>query len=754
MFDVRPTKKSGVLDWDRVEAVRRNSGYVASADAFRGEVPEKKSIIDEGISIGTREYAENFFQKNDGEEFFFPPQGDAEWHRPLPPDPQMKIGLTVDIEKGGPRGAWTMKRVGVGLLLLTLAVAGKEMLVMKGRVLGESETGYRNLSSAVASLEKGDIPASGQNFEAAYQSFSSAWEHLGIWQLGAVDALRFIPPLSSAASGKNVIEAGRHISRAGHLLNNTFLSLSGLSNPLLKKDFSFIDLLETGGQPIAQALPELEAAENALGKVSLDDIPAEKRETFDRARKALPVVIGAAKSFLAKQVLLEEMLGGNGPRKYLFLFQNNHEMRPTGGFIGSYGILEMKDGKIRKFFVDGIFNPDGQLKEKIVPPVPLQKVSAAWSLHDSNWSPDFPSAAEKAIYFYEKTGGATVDGVIALTPDIIRDLVGIFGPIEMKEYGVTLDRDNFIEAVQEEVEAKYDRELNQPKKILSDLAPILMERVFSTRDPKKLFMILEVLTDHLNQRNILLYSREKDAEESIESLGWSGRVEEAPLDYLSVINANINGYKTDAVVKESISHVADIHDDGSVTDTVRITRRHLGGESAYDWWNKVNADYMRVYVPEGSELLSVRGQTREVVSPPVDYRALGFSVDPGVAEEEKSVVIDEKSGTRIGREFGKTSFGNWVYVSPGESVMIEYRYRLPFRITEADYASYSILFQKQSGSRGSEVKSVIDAPKEFRLRWQTSAYQEKNSSLHFESVLKRNIFAGAVWGIVPDEPSR
>jgi hypothetical protein len=233
----------------------------------------------------------------------------------------------------------------------------------------------------------------------------------------------------------------------------------------------------------------------------------------------------------------------------------------------------MKDGKIRKFFVNGIFDPDGQLKEKIVPPVPLQKVSAAWSLHDSNWSPDFPTAARKAMYFYEKTGGSSVDGVIALTPDIVRDLVGIFGPIEMPAYGVTLTRDNFVEAVQEEVEVKYDREENQPKKILSDLAPILLEKIFSTRDPKVLFAVFDALTNRLNQKDILLFARDDAAETDIETLGWSGKVEDAPFDYLSVIDTNINGYKTDAVVRESISHEADIHDDGSVVDTVRITRK-------------------------------------------------------------------------------------------------------------------------------------------------------------------------------------
>lgn len=733
MFDVRPMTKRGGVDWNLVDQVRHSSGQPVSLSESSGD-PVSPPVF--------------FSGEEPSQVLPATPAVSYEWE----PDYSFHSIPSIEEKKGGnvSHVAGPVKWIGLLLFIVTVCIAGREMLSMKGRVLGESETGYRNLSSAVASLQTGDAQESGQDFETAYAAFSSAWEHLGMWRFDGADVLQYIPFLSQVSSGKNIISAGRHIARAGGLLNDSFAALSLSGNPLSKQNGSFLDILDTIGKPLAQALPELTAARDALGEVPLDDIPEEKRATFEKARKSLPIVISAGEAFLEQRGLLTDVLGGNGPRKYLFLFQNNHELRPTGGFIGSYGLLDMKDGKIRKFFVDGIFNPDGQLKEKIIPPTPLQKVSVAWSLHDSNWSPDFPTAARKAASLYEKTGGASVDGVIALTPDIIRDLVGIFGPIEMKEYGVTLDKNNFVETVQEEVEVKYDREENQPKKILSDLAPILLDRIFSTRDPKKLLSVLEVLTDQLNRRNILLYAKDSEVESNIETLGWSGKLEETPLDYLSVINTNINGYKTDAVVKESINHTAQVRSDGSVVDTVRITRRHEGGQTRYEWWNKVNADYMRVFVPLGSELLSVHGQTREVVTPPVDYSALGFTPDADIAKEEGSIVIDGESGTRIGEDLGKTTFGNWVYVSPGEQATIEYEYRLPFRVTEADYASYSILFQKQSGSFGSAVQSTIDFPDAYQLEWQTGEYQRKNTILRFESTLEKNLFLGAVWQTAPD----
>jgi hypothetical protein len=444
-------------------------------------------------------------------------------------------------------------------------------------------------------------------------------------------------------------------------------------------------------------------------------------------------------------------LGANGARKYLFLFQNNQEMRPTGGFIGSYGVLDIDgSGRVRNFFIDGIFNPDGQLLDKVAPPKPIQKISVAWSLHDSNWFPDFPLSAQKAMLFYEKTGGPTVDGVITLTPTVIQKLFDITGPIEMPEYGVTLTKENFIQNIQYEVEIDYDKEENRPKKILSDLAPIILDRISQTRDAGTILAAMDILNEALKEKHILLYFSNSELQSIISDLGWSGEVLAAEDDYLSVINTNVNGFKTDGIVKEKISHEVKIHSNGEIIDTVAINRKHLGGNTDYEWWNKVNADYMRVYVPEGAELLAVEGQTREINEDVVDYQSLNYEFDPDVKDEEARMRIDSKTGTRVYNEKGKTVFANWVYVSPQEEVTIKYRYKLPFKY-DGEIKSYSLLTQKQSGSLGSEFELSFNYPKDWSLNWQNEELQDCNSEednmkkICFSGDLKTDKFLGAVF---------
>jgi len=623
---------------------------------------------------------------------------------------------------------------------------------LKERIMFQSETGMSTLLQAVTLLREKQYDQSAVLFREATASFEEA-ERTLFWFGGPVlDMTRFVPGLSQASSGKHAILAGKYFGEAGEslsvLVKNAALSKEAYAQG---EKVSLLSFLVQVKEPLTQARESLFRAEKELALVRIDDLPAEKKEKFLLVRTSLPSVLALLSGFEKNEVLIEELLGGNGPRTYLFLLQNNHEMRATGGFIGTYALIDINEGIIRRFFVDGIFNPDGQLKENIIPPKPIQKISAGWSLHDSNWFPDFPASAEKAISFYEKTGGPTVDGVITLTPTIMQKLLAVVGPIEMSQYGITVDADNFIPVLQEQVEVKYDKELNQPKKILSDLTQMLVEKVFALQNREVLGRIASALVDGLNEKHMLLYMRHAETQLLIDEVGWSGRVLDTPKDYLSVIHSNINGYKTDGVIEERIEHRASIEHDGSIVDTVKITRTHTGGDTPYEWWNKVNADYIRVYVPKGSELLSSQGTTWEFPAPPLDYERLGFKEDTDVKKEESTLVVNEKTGIRISEDAGKTVFGAWVYVSPKESVTITFQYRLPFRIDTSllkkdEVQSYSILFQKQSGSPGSQLISSLTYPENFEIIWQTEPnLVPYGREWRRETDLKIDVFQGVVF---------
>lgn len=642
----------------------------------------------------------------------------------------------------------------VSLALLCLVggvVYVKKGIGVKGKVLGVSDEAYSSLTSAVKSAAGQDFENSGKEFAAAYEKFSQASENIDSLGAVLVETSRFVPFASKLSSGKYTVEAAKHLTKAGQEMNEIAKNVSALDPEKNEgqKDKSFLEIVSSIRKNGEVARGELVQAKENLDKVNNDDIPEEKRDKFIQLKENLPMVIDTLGVLVDNGEILADLFGANGPRKYLFLFQNNNEMRATGGFIGSYGLLDISQGRVQNFFIDGIFNPDGQLIEKIVPPKPIQKMSAAWSLHDSNWWPDFPTSAREAIKFYEKTGGPTADGVITLTPSVMQKLLEITGPIEMSEYDVTLDSSNFVEKTQYEVEIDFDKEENAPKKILSDLAPMVLNRLLEARDAETVSRVAKAMSDAFSEKHILLYSENKKLQEMISKQGWSGETLQSQRDYVSVINTNINGYKTDGVVKERIEHSAEIQNDGSVVDTVTIIRKHEGGNSEYEWWNKVNADYMRVYVPKGSELLEVSGQTREFNEPPLDYDALGFKRDPLVEQEEKTMSVDETTGTRTYEENGKTVFANWTYVSPQETVTVTYKYRLPFKLFQITSGNgpqadaYSLVAQKQSGSVGSQFVSTVIYPQKYDLKWKSpDDISREGNVLKKETILDTDRFFG------------
>jgi hypothetical protein len=624
-------------------------------------------------------------------------------------------------------------------------------LDIKTNLVATGERALGQFASAKDNLSNSQFDKAAVDFSEVQQILSDA--NHDIEKIGGSfsEVLRFVPGISRLASANYVLSAGEHFSLAGKSLAESAKSLSSIGNPLDSANQdnqpSLTDLFLNLRSGIQKSSEELSQAQDDLNKVNMDDLPPETREKFADLKSKLPLVNASLKNFLDYSQIFLDVLGYNGPRKYLFLFENNQEMRPTGGFIGSYGILDIGNGRVKKLFVDDIYNPDGQLKARVIPPGPIQKMSAVWTMHDANWFPDFPTSAEKVSWFYEKTGGPTVDGVIAITPELLLDLLEITGPIDMPEYDITIDANNFIEKTQQEVEVDYDKELNQPKKFVADLTPKILDKVMSERGLISMMNTLKAFNNALSEKHLLLYSRNYNIQKLISDQKWSGEILNTDKDYLSVINTNINGYKTDGVIDETIDHKSEIGGDGSIIDTVSITRKHNGGNEKYDWWNKVNGDWMRVYVPKDAKLLSVEGQTRETVPPALDYQSLGFKKDPQLQAEEDSSLVDEKSGTKIYDENNKTVFANWVYVSPGESTTITYKYALPFKMSfdslyhPAD--SFSVLYQKQSGSVGSKLVSQVSLPDSLKTiwRWPDNLKQDGNS-LKLETILDTDKFVG------------
>jgi len=630
-----------------------------------------------------------------------------------------------------------------GTFFVLGAVATSHVLDMKERVLFEGRQTQQAFFAAENSLANGEFAEAEKEFRAAQRHLASARAHVGPFGNAILARLEELPFSSFLRSGSALLDAGEHLARAGEALARGGAMLSSVS----PEQFVGTENPEDAVEQLSQAAVYFAAskegvarAHSALSRVDPEHLPQAFQEDFLRLRDrvgSLNHTLSALRHFGDVQ---ERILGAEGPRKYLLLFQNSSELRATGGFIGSYGLLELFQGKAAKFTVDDIYNIDWQIRENIIPPKPLQEISTGWSTHDANWFLDFPTSAEKISDMYEKTGGATPDGVIAFTPAVLERLLAIAGPVTPDGYDITVTSENFVDVTQEEVEFNYDRLLNRPKKFLVDLVPALFERIQELSSQDRI-ALARVFLKSLEEKDILIFLRDGEEQQLVLQNGWGGEIRATDNDFLAVVHSNINGFKTDRVVADTIAHEARIRLDGSVTDTVTVERIHAGGPHTLSFYNKVNKDYLRIYVPAGAELLSASGFTTLPDTRPVfDYTQGNFHADPLVQEIENGLVHDEEAGIDIFQESGKTVFGGWVFVSPGESVVVSVSYNLPEIIDLGDKSvDYSLFVQKQPGSR-----AVFSHSTTLLGGWERVwMYPEESSEM--PRTFSRDLFFASVW---------
>ncbi len=595
-------------------------------------------------------------------------------------------------------------------------------LKIKDEATGSALAGYHSLILAKRSVEEGDFQKAGEQFSQAREKIGQAQDQVEGFSGVLLSLAGYLPGFNKLSDQNSLLLAAKDISWAGESVSflmagnsfklGEFFNAQGQNSGLTEKLANLKDGLSS-------ALGHLERAKKETDGVSARSLPAALGAGFVEMKTKLDSGVDTLSRlpFLLENLL--SILGHERSRKYLVLFQNSSELRATGGFIGSYGILDISRGEIENLFVDNIYNPDGQLKDKIMPPEPIQKISANWSMHDANWFADFPTSARQVASFYEKTGGSTVDGVIALTPGVVEAMLLITGPIELPEYGLRISADNFLAEVQYKVEEDFDREENKPKRILSDLAPILFEKIMekANREPDRLLL---ALTRALQEKDLLFYFRDEKLQSFAQEQNWAGQLKQNEGDFLMFVNSNINGYKTDYAIKQEIFQTIRVAQNGEIFHTLKVKRTHLGGDLPYEWWNKVNADYFRVYAPKGSELLAVSGNTQEEIQPPLDYEKENYFIE----KEVRNILTSLKktaSGIDVFQESGKTVFGGWLYVSPGEQVELTLQYKSPsvFDFNDFKPDRLSFFFQKQPGMGESVLDVSVEFPQGGRITTST-----------------------------------
>jgi hypothetical protein len=423
----------------------------------------------------------------------------------------------------------------------------------------------------------------------------------------------------------------------------------------------------------------------------------------------LRVVLSQDLSLLAS---LPSILGYPEPKTYLFLLLNNTEIRPGGGFIGTYGIVKLADGEVESFFTDDVYALDGPAEAylKETPPEPLRTYLRAdgWFMRDANWSPDFVASAMNVERFYRLEGGKErLDGVIGVTPTVISKLLAMTGPITVD--GSTFTAGNVVDELEYKVEIAFTEEgipKAQRKDIVGKLGQELLKRLFSL-PLSQLSALAQVADASLKEKHLLAAFKDPSLQALSDARKWSGRLEAGDGDRLAVIDANLASLKSDPVVRRTVAYSLRPEGDSWVARAA-VTYRNTG---RFTWKTTRYRTYTRFYVPIGSALLKGEGAM-------LDDKLNDPQRRPGVWD------VDE--------DLGRTVFGSFVSIEPGETRTLAVEYEVSDAVARMIRSGrYDLLFQKQLGTEGHGLtldlgfgKNVVRAtPAEDAREWGDAAYR-------------------------------
>lgn len=537
------------------------------------------------------------------------------------------------------------------------------------------------LSIAKQAVDKGDFQTAKNSAEISEKFFTLA----GYTGETVIEQAKLIKKNQQIQPFIKSIEVGRDVA-------SIFISLSdGIEK--YKNVFAFQtknpkDDFLAGSNYLKSALRTFQKikAEDMLSKNSFLPVSLKDGEQYEKSIEFLGNTID----------VLPELLGFYGKRNYLILFQNNMELRPGGGFIGSYGLLSLDKGTVADFSIQDVYDADGQLKGHVEPPFPIRRYMSIvhWYLRDSNFDPDFIKGASASAFFLKLETGKTVDGVIGIDVSVVKDLLRVLGPVYVSSYNETVDADNVYLLTQTHAEKDFFPGSSQKKDFLRSLLNS-MQLTLSSKKQFSYPALFAAMAQAVVQKHIVFAMADSDLQHfftanSLSSSLADNRVEAADVvnDFLGISEANIGFNKANYFIKRKVDQNIKFDEDGSIVENLTISYKNTSTQGSWPGGDYKN--YLRLILPLKTRItaIAINDQKQEIVPAVTDalvYEAKSFKAPKGLEVEEKE-------------EEGKSVFGFLTVVPTGKLQTINISYILPQSIAKEELEfTYDLKLFSQPG---------------------------------------------------------
>lgn len=459
---------------------------------------------------------------------------------------------------------------------------------------------------------------------------------------------------------------------------------------------------------INEMAASIDTLRKELDSINPNHYPQKIGKTVVRAQlvSMKETIDNAANLFVNAQPLLlnlPKMLGEPDEQRYLVLFQNDKELRATGGFITAYAQFRFVRGKAILEKADDIYAMDESLSKKFPAPPEITKFHKGvynLNIRDSNLSPDLVTSMKKFEELYAFVGGKErIDGIWLVDTHVLVEALKILGPMNVygRQFSAEIDKRCDCPRAVYELEDYSTRPVNYVREDRKDIIGVLLrdllQKALGVSPSQYWGQLFQMLIAQINEKHVMAYFHDPIVQKAAESFNMAGRIvtasESAAVlkyqegqgwDYLHINNSNMGGAKSNMFVSDKITKDTTVNNDDTLTTKLIIDYKNpypgsdCGLESGGLCLNAPLRNWVRVYVPAGSKLVESRG-----------------SQSPA---DNKPVPMDTYES------LNKTVFEGFLIVNPLGTAKLELTYTSP---VATQNGKYNLLIQKQPGTQGTEV---------------------------------------------------
>jgi hypothetical protein len=332
------------------------------------------------------------------------------------------------------------------------------------------------------------------------------------------------------------------------------------------------------------------------------------------------------------------------------------ELRPGGGFIGSYGVLKTAYFGLQDLQIFDVYDADGQLTGHVDPPNPIRNYlnQPHWFLRDSAFFPDFYDTYQQASFFLQKEMGiSSWNGAALITTTAVKNIIGAFDEVFIPDYNERITKDNFYIKTQHQVESDFFPGSTQKKNFLS----AIVKQLISQLEFANPLLLSTAIVEGFDQKNMVLFMNNETVQKNLDELFWSGRLatpfcpESAEnncfADFQFAMDANLGVNKTNFFIDKTYDVATTIDETGLTSTNLSVTFINKSLNDVFPGGPYKN--YFQILLPTESVVQEVRLEDVQLTSYDSEtgkHKMIGFLVEV-LPQEKKTLSITYTSLTRF-----------------------------------------------------------------------------------------------------------